>query len=79
MGAVASPTHRASAARLRAWLAAEDRHRDLLAVGAYAAGADPELDRLLERRAEVEAFLSQPADEAEPFERTLARLEALVR
>jgi type III secretion protein N (ATPase) len=78
MGAVTLPAHRASAGRLRAWLAAEDRHRDLLAVGAYAPGSDPDLDAWLERRPGVEAFLAQPPGEAEPFERTVARLEELV-
>jgi len=79
MAAVTSPAHRAAAARLRAWLAAEDRHRDLLAVGAYALGADPALDAWLERRAEIETFLAQPAGEGEAFESTVARLVELTR
>jgi type III secretion protein N (ATPase) len=79
MGAVASPAHRAGAARLRSWLAAEARHRELLAVGAYARGSDPALDAWLERRDEIEGFLAQPAGEGERFERTLARLAELTR
>jgi type III secretion protein N (ATPase) len=79
MGVVTGGPHRAAAARLRGWLAAAERHRDLLAVGAYAPGSDPDLDAWLERREEIEAFLAQPPGEMEPFERTVARLAELAR
>ena len=71
--------HRAAAARLRALLAAYERHRDLIALGAYARGADPDTDAALERLGAIEAFLRQRPDEEEAPERTRARLEELVR
>ena len=40
MGAVADPEHRAAAARLRELLAAYERQRDLILLGAYQRGAD---------------------------------------
>ncbi len=74
MPAVAGEAHRAAAARLRALLAAHERSRDLIAVGAYKRGSDPETDAALARLPAIEAFLAQRPDEAEPFDRTVALL-----
>ncbi len=77
MPAVTTPAHRAHAARLRALLAAHERHRDLVAVGAYRRGSDAETDAALDRLPAIEAFLSQAPERAEPLEATLAALAAL--
>lgn len=77
MPAVASPPHLAAAARLRALLAAHERVRELLALGAYRAGGDPEADVAIARWPAVEAFLRQASAEVVPLEETLAALEAL--
>jgi type III secretion protein N (ATPase) len=79
MPQVTSPEHRAAAERLRALLAAYERHRDLIALGAYARGADPDTDAAIERLPAIEAFLRQRPDEAEDPERTVAWLAELVR
>jgi type III secretion protein N (ATPase) len=79
MPAVTGEAHRAAAARLRALLAARERSRDLVAVGAYARGSDPDTDAALERSAAIEAFLRQPASERAPLEDAVARLVELVR
>ncbi len=78
MAAVASAEHRAAAARLRALLAAHERHRDLIAVGAYRRGSDPETDAALDRLPAIEAFLAQAPDEVESLDATVARLCAAV-
>lgn len=78
MPAVTGEGHRAAAARFRALLAAHERHRDLIAVGAYRRGSDPETDAALERLPAIEAFLGQGPGESEPFDRTLARLAETV-
>ncbi|HEY6100782.1 MAG TPA: FliI/YscN family ATPase, partial [Anaeromyxobacter sp.] len=54
MPAVADERHLAAAARLRSLVAAHERHRDLLAVGAYRAGSDPDTDAALERLPAIE-------------------------
>ena len=78
MPAVASPEHGAAASRLRALLAAHERVRDLVALGAYRSGSDPEADRALARLPEIEAFLRQGVEERVAFEETVARLQELV-
>jgi type III secretion protein N (ATPase) len=77
MGSVAAPAHAVAAARVRALLAAWERQRDLVLLGAYRAGSDPEVDRAIERWPAIEAFLRQGSEEREPFERTVERLQEL--
>ncbi len=56
--------HASAAARVRALLAAHRDAEDLLAVGAYAEGSDPEVDRAVRMKPAVDAFLQQGALEA---------------
>jgi type III secretion protein N (ATPase) len=78
MSAVADPAHRAAAGRLRELLAAYERQRDLILLGAYQRGSDPTTDEAIARLDRINAFLGQRTDEAAPFDDTLARLRALV-
>ncbi|HTB57243.1 MAG TPA: FliI/YscN family ATPase [Polyangia bacterium] len=78
MSAVADPAHRAAAARLRELMAAYERQRDLILLGAYQRGADPLTDEAVARMEAITTFLRQRTDEAAPFEETRARLLELV-
>ncbi len=78
MPAVAGEAHRASAARFRTLLAAFERNRDLVSLGAYRRGADADADAALDRLPAMEAFLRQGAAESEPIERAVERLLAVV-
>ena len=78
MSAVAAPEHRAAAGRLRELLAAYERQRDLILLGAYQRGSDPVTDEAIARMGRINAFLGQLADEAAPFDETVAQLRALV-
>lgn len=79
---VATPEQTEAATTVRRGLAAADRVRDLVEVGAYVAGSDAAADAALAIEAELIAFLSQPADEVCPsataWER-LAELAAMLR
>ncbi|MDB4979583.1 MAG: synthase [Myxococcales bacterium] len=77
MSTVADGPHRAAAAKLRAWLAAYERNRDLIALGAYERGSDPLTDAALLRLDALESFLRQTTDEAAPFAETERRLLSL--
>jgi type III secretion protein N (ATPase) len=79
MTAVAGAPERAAAARVREWLAAYERHRDLIVLGAYERGSDPATDAALARLPALEAFLRQTTDEAAPFAETRRRLLDLAR
>jgi ATP synthase in type III secretion protein N len=78
MNTVAEPEHRAAAARLRELMAAYERQRDLILLGAYQAGSDPTTDEAIARLDDITAFLRQRTDEAAPFAETQTRLRALV-
>jgi flagellum-specific ATP synthase len=77
MPAVAEPEHREQAALLRRLMATYARSEDLVRIGAYKAGADPELDRALQARAAMRRFLTQDAGERAPFAESLRQLSAL--
>jgi flagellum-specific ATP synthase len=76
MPAVVRPEHLQKAQRLRRLLAVYTAHQDLLRVGAYQPGSDPELDRAVAVLPALEQFLRQQRDEPAPLAETL---EALLR
>jgi ATP synthase in type III secretion protein N len=78
MSAVADPEHRRAAGRLRELMAAYERQRDLILLGAYQRGADPVTDEAVARMEAITTFLRQRTDEVAPFAETRARLLALV-
>jgi type III secretion protein N (ATPase) len=78
MTAVAEPAHQAAAARLRELLAAYERQRDLILLGAYQRGSDPRTDEAIARRAAIDDFLRQATTEAAPFADTRRRLTELL-
>ena len=56
------PTWRAAGQEVRALLAAYHEKRDLIAIGAYQRGSDPLVDRALELKPAIDAFLRQAVD-----------------
>lgn len=77
MPAVAGEEHREQAALVRKLMAVYARSEDLVRIGAYKAGADPELDRALRARDAIRAFLTQNALEHVRFVDGLRSLAAL--
>jgi len=77
MPAVTSPEHRRRAAYIRRLLAAYARSEDLVRIGAYKAGSDPELDQALAARGALRGFLAQDASEDAKLSETLTRLRDL--
>ncbi len=57
MNHIVSEEHLASAARVRKAMAALERAEDLFAIGAYAPGGDPTLDRAVAQRERIESFI----------------------
>ena len=77
MPSVTLPDHREQAALLRKLMAVYARSEDLVRIGAYKPGADPELDRALRSRGAMRAFLTQDAQEQVRFADCVDRLAAL--
>jgi flagellum-specific ATP synthase len=79
MDAVVGEEHAKAARAVRATLGTYAERRDLIAVGAYARGADPRLDRAVELMPELERFLLQGPRETTPFEHAAAEIQRLAR
>jgi flagellum-specific ATP synthase len=61
-GEISAPDVAAATQETRALLAAWHDKRDLIAIGAYEHGSDPLVDRALELKPAIDAFLRQPVD-----------------
>jgi flagellum-specific ATP synthase len=55
-----------------------ERHRDLIAVGAYAEGSDPEVDEARRRFPALQNFLTQELSERASLRDSIAALAALL-
>ena len=75
---VASDQHLEAAQRLREIYSYYMRHRDLITVGAYRTGSDPQLDRAVKMWPKIESFLAQPMAEAVSLETSTQQLDALL-
>jgi flagellum-specific ATP synthase len=79
MPRVASADHVKAAAKLKALISKHSHSRDLIAMGAYVRGADPQLDFAIKNWDRICAFLQQDADELSQFGVSRDNLLALVR
>lgn len=77
MPAVTEPVHREHAALMRRLMAVYARSEDLVRIGAYKPGADPDLDRALRARGAMRAFMTQRAEERVNLADSVGRLAAL--
>jgi flagellum-specific ATP synthase len=67
-----------TARRFKSFYARYQRNRDLIGVGAYVAGADPELDRSIALNPGMEALLQQSMHERATYASSVAALDALI-
>ena len=79
MPTVVSPEHLAQAYQLRGLLAAYRRSEDLIRIGAYNRGSDPQLDRAIALLPQLDGFLRQKPNEVSSMTGTLDRFLALGR
>jgi flagellum-specific ATP synthase len=79
MPKLVSKDHLMAARRLKTWVAKYERSRDMVAMGAYMPGSDPELDQALKNWTAVLRFLQQDADQVVNFDDVLKQLMALMR
>ncbi|MCQ8897758.1 flagellar protein export ATPase FliI [Limnobacter humi] len=74
---IVPPEHLNAARHLKAAFSRVQRNRDLITVGAYAPGADPQLDQSLALYPQIEKLLQQSMLESASFEEALGGLQAL--
>jgi flagellum-specific ATP synthase len=76
--AITTVEQRGDATRLRRMLAAHRDVRELVEIGAYVAGTEPDADAALARMDRIEEFLRQSMHESTPREETWQWLAELV-
>jgi FliI/YscN family ATPase len=77
--ALSTPSQMAAARKMRQALAAYRDAEDLIQLGAYVAGSNPQLDASIRLRPELTDFLRQEHGVSAPIEETLSRMEELAR
>lgn len=78
MAQVVGQDHALAARRLKAALAKHARVRDLIPLGAYVPGADPETDKAVRLHPHIEAFLCQGTREEAPMAACVEQLKAMM-
>lgn len=74
MDQVVSTDHKDKADQLKTWISAYRENEEIVSLGAYAQGSNPDLDQYLARQAQIQAFLKQPIGQGFTFEQTLDQL-----
>lgn len=74
MPAVTGKRHQARASLIRGLLALYTRSEDIMRIGAYKPGTDPELDRAVRAMPSLRQFLEQGSDELSPLDQSIEHL-----
>ena len=77
MSAIADKEHKQAAGKLKNVLATYHDAEDLINIGAYKKGSNPDIDYSIEKIKPVNEFLMQATDEKVTFEQTVKLLEQL--
>lgn len=77
MPQVVSAEHVRASQRFKQLWSRYQQSRDLISVGAYVPGGDPETDMAIARQAEMVSYLRQGLDESEDLTRSAAQLAAV--
>ena len=74
MNDIVSKEQKAAAAKVRNLLALYQKNADLINIGAYIKGTDPNIDKALELNSIINEFLTQSTDDSCPFDETIKKL-----
>lgn len=77
MGQIATKEHKKAAGQLRNVLATYTEAEDLINIGAYKAGANPDIDYAIAKNKQVDDFLLQDVDTKWSLEDTLGTLDGI--
>ena len=76
---ISTPEELAAASAARELLAVYRRNEDLVSIGAYVKGANPQLDLALAKHEALTQFLRQPVEEQAPRAQSLEQLASILR
>ncbi|MDO6718435.1 flagellar protein export ATPase FliI [Psychrosphaera sp. 1_MG-2023] len=79
MPQVTSPEHLHMALMFKKLLSAYEQNKDLISIGAYAAGSNPIVDKAILLKPVIDAYLQQRMDDVVPYDQALMQLQALVQ
>ena len=77
MSSIADKTHKKAAGKLKNVLATYNEAEDLINIGAYKRGSNPDIDYAIEKIGKVNEFLLQDVDEKFSFEQSVTMLQGL--
>lgn len=78
MPSVVPPFHQAAAQTIKAFYSRYQQNRDLIKVGAYTAGSDPELEKALVKMPAILQFLQQGINQRVDFAQSIDELQAIL-
>ena len=79
MAMVTSEEHQIMARAVKQTYSLYEQNRDLIALGAYQAGADPRIDQAIKLKPVIDQFLQQKMKEVIPYDQCIAELKALAQ
>ena len=74
MSSIVTKEHKAAAGKMKQVLATYQEAEDLINIGAYKAGSNPDIDFAIDKIRAVNAFLQQQTDEKYTFEESLQQM-----
>ena len=77
MSSIAEKPHKKAAGKLKNVLATYNEAEDLINIGAYKKGSNPDIDYAMEKIGKVNGFLLQDVDEKYTFEQSVEMLQGL--
>jgi len=77
MSTIISREHKQTAGKFKSVMATYQEAEDLINIGAYKKGTNPEIDYAIEKIGSVNSFLKQDVDEKMTFEEIVAQMESL--
>ncbi len=77
MNNIVSKTHQSDARIIKELMAVYQESEDLINIGAYAKGSNPEIDKAIDMNGEIKKFLTQLTDEKIDLDETISRLQSL--
>jgi flagellum-specific ATP synthase len=69
--------HLKAAEQVQQWLAAYNKSEDLINIGAYEKGSNPEVDKAIEKIGQINSFLRQDIEEKANYQDSVSRLKKI--